>query len=88
MPTLNDFNEYIKALNQHDWYFEYSDDGSVYKAGQANLIKLTNKANEHTMYSELFTSHGAFVFKHRDKSVLEAHIAIIKAKHIQPVTQE
>jgi hypothetical protein len=31
---------YIAALRCHDWTFEYSDDGTVYRAGLASLRRL------------------------------------------------
>ena len=28
-------DNYIKLLRQHDWYYAYSDDGTVYRRGDA-----------------------------------------------------
>lgn len=38
------YRDYFKQLQQHDWYFSFSDDHSVYKAGAANLKKLKDIA--------------------------------------------
>ena len=42
--------EYWEELNQHDWYFEWSDDGSVWKRGsddRKRLRQLSMLSNEH-----------------------------------------
>lgn len=43
LPTME---EYIRALTLHDWFFYYSDDPSVYKAGQEqhdNILSMRRK---------------------------------------------
>lgn len=37
-------NEYAKLLEEHDWYYEFSDDHSVYKLGRAMQFKLRQLA--------------------------------------------
>lgn len=32
--------DYIKALKAHDWYYEYSDDHSVWTRGRASKVAL------------------------------------------------
>lgn len=31
---------YVEALRDHDWSFEYSDDGAVWRRGRAELLHL------------------------------------------------
>jgi hypothetical protein len=39
--------EFIEMLKKHDWYYQYSDDGSVYRAGdrQYQLIVIAKRGN-------------------------------------------
>jgi hypothetical protein len=37
-------NEYRKLLEAHDWYYEFSDDHSVYKLGRVMQFKLRQLA--------------------------------------------
>jgi len=37
--------QYIKALNAHDWSFEWSDDDTVWKRGRQQRADLTPRAN-------------------------------------------
>lgn len=41
-----EFRKYVKTLRTHDWYYQYSDDGSVFRAGAAierSINELRNK---------------------------------------------
>ena len=43
MNTMLGLKEYLKALESHDWYYNYSDDHQVYMKGSSekdNLRKL------------------------------------------------
>jgi hypothetical protein len=39
--------DYIKALQKHDWYYVYSDDHSVYLAGREQQEVLVEYARKH-----------------------------------------
>lgn len=44
-------SEYKELLKNHDWYFERSDDPSVYRSGRSSrdkLIKYRNLTPKHT----------------------------------------
>ena len=36
--------QYAKMLDSHDWYYQFSDDHRVYRAGEANRRKLEHYA--------------------------------------------
>lgn len=58
MTTLN---EYYDELEQHDWFFEYSDDNRVWRAGVNNrnkLIEMSKESEEHkTLYDGFYRFH-------------------------------
>jgi hypothetical protein len=41
MPLLSEHSLYTRKLQQHDWHFEYSDDGHTYRRGRAEREELT-----------------------------------------------
>ncbi len=48
-------NEYDKLLRGHDWYYNYSDDGRVWRAGesvQSQIVSLSKMSEDHlTLYN-------------------------------------
>lgn len=57
LPTLA---KYWEMLNQHDWYYSYSDDGSVYRRGseaEAKLLAIAKKSPEHQALFDGFRHH-------------------------------
>lgn len=57
MTTLQ---EYWDQLNRHDWYYEYSDDHSVWQRGGAELGRLkalSDLTPEHRALWEGFNKH-------------------------------
>jgi hypothetical protein len=38
--TSEKIDEYLDALRILDWYYQHSDDGSVYRAGQRSMDKI------------------------------------------------
>lgn len=49
MLTTQEFNEYVVALGQHDWAFEFADDHAVWAAGRANARILKSQANRDSL---------------------------------------
>lgn len=45
MATIAQLDEFIQELQCHDWYYEYSDDGSVWRRGRAQRQALEAKAD-------------------------------------------
>lgn len=41
-----EFDEFRDAVMRHDYYYQYSDDGSVYRAGNAQREKIIGKVKE------------------------------------------
>lgn len=57
MVTLK---EYYKMLKEHDWYFDWSDDGRVWEKGRAahsRLAAMSTQSPEHKALWEGFKSH-------------------------------
>lgn len=52
--------EYWDELNQHDWYYHYSDDGKVYNRGKSNEQRLDGhslESDEHKAIFKAFSEH-------------------------------
>lgn len=52
MTTLIEFYD---MLEQHDWYYAFSDDHRVWKAGNANLAKIQNIVRESAEHAALYS---------------------------------
>jgi hypothetical protein len=59
MATLNSL---YKLLEQHDWYYEYSDDFSVWRRGQRQKSQINNLRIVSDEHEELFQNYRSFVF--------------------------
>lgn len=89
MPTIEEFAAYIKALSQHDWYFDYSDDPSVYRVGKAKHSRLLTTAMAHEVYGGAYQAYYANTFSGQDFSEAQRDRAIeqlrIKVLFVYPV---
>lgn len=58
MPQIS-LQEFYDLLQAHDWWYEYSDDGAVWRRGRANQTKLNRIADENdanrALYNEWYT---------------------------------
>ena len=54
--------QYYDMLEAHDWYFDWSDDGSVWRRGQANVDKLVAIAEQSPEYEQLFMAYREHMF--------------------------
>ena len=52
-------NEFYDALKRHDWYYMYSDDGSVSRRGWDNHQVLTRTAKESVEHQAMFDGFKA-----------------------------
>jgi hypothetical protein len=55
--NLKDFD---MMLEHHDWYYNYSDDGGVWRAGeqaQDRLIKTSKESSDHLKLFESWSKH-------------------------------
>ena len=39
-PSLGEIAQYVQALKDHDWSFDYTDDNAVYQRGFNSLAKI------------------------------------------------
>lgn len=52
--------DYWDKLSRHDWYYNYSDDGSVWRRGEENeskLIAISRQSPEHKALYDGFKEH-------------------------------
>jgi hypothetical protein len=70
MLTLEDFNAYIKRLANHDWSYEYSDDHSVYRSGQATRKVLTDLADVNPLYLKAYKAWYSYINREDPSSVV------------------
>ena len=54
MITLPYLDAYIDRLRQHDWFYAYSDDPRVFKAGQAAAQKLQREGEASPLLRDLY----------------------------------
>jgi hypothetical protein len=57
--NIKDINDYVRLLDTHDWFFEYSDDHSVWTKGKKAQTILTNKFKQSPVYEELYSAFAA-----------------------------
>jgi len=57
MPTLEQFDAYVKDLNQHDWSYEMSDDYSVWTRGRDARRVLKAKAQANPVFISSFSAY-------------------------------
>ena len=61
--------DYWNMLNWHDWYYEFSDDGRVWREGKAAQEKLRAIAGQSPAHKDLFNgfaSHHNDIMAHRE----------------------
>ena len=54
---------YYKMLEAHDWYYDFSDDPRVFRAGQGALGKLQTIAKQSQEHLALFNAYKTYVNK-------------------------
>lgn len=54
MITIEQFNDYLEKLENHDWYYHYSDDGRVWRAGKARRAELRALADSENVYNLMY----------------------------------
>ena len=63
MITIQEFEDYLDKLEYHDWYYEYSDDGEVWRKGQAARQQLKAIAATDPVYCEMYQACHALQFR-------------------------
>ena len=64
--SVEAFEAYAKRLKNHDWFYEYSDDGSVWRAGNQTQKNLIADASACPLLSTLFTEYSTWIFNGRE----------------------
>jgi len=54
--------EFFNACKNHDWTYSYSDDGRVYRQGEAADSKLTAKAKTDPVFEKIHTAWYNYVW--------------------------
>ena len=54
MPMMYRFLEYVNALSQLDWFYDYSDDHLTWRACNTAMELLQRQAKEHKAYRIAF----------------------------------
>jgi hypothetical protein len=54
--------EFDRRLSRHDWYFAYSDDGGVFRAGDREADELLRVAMQSAEHAALYDAWSKFRF--------------------------
>jgi 6-phosphogluconate dehydrogenase (decarboxylating) len=68
--SSENIGEYFNRLSNHDWYYDYSDDHSVWKRGSANRDRLLNTAAEHPNYKKMYNEFVNWMRSNRERPVV------------------
>ena len=63
----NELKEYYQQLTRHDWFYEYSDDHSVWQRGSDKERQLMRDARKDKRAETLFEAYRNYMFKGGDK---------------------
>ena len=59
---MTNLQEFDKKLRYHDWYYNFSDDGSVWRAGERAQEEIQRISKESPQHLELFESWSKYFF--------------------------
>lgn len=63
--TAEEFDAYVNLLKGHDWFYEYSDDYSVWRAGQKSQEELYRKSNQSYELGEAYSAYSKWIYDGR-----------------------
>lgn len=72
LPSLADFNQQCK---RHDWFYEYSDDHSVFERGLAERNALRVVARRSPPHDDLYRQWVDHVFQGKPVPVIPVEVA-------------
>ena len=72
--SSENIREYFKQLRYHDWYYNYSDDHRVWKAGSANYDLIRDKSKENVTYKRMYNEFTKWMNSKRELPVIEEFI--------------
>ena len=68
--SSENIGEYFNRLSNHDWYYDYSDDHSVWKRGNEYRDRLLNTAAEHPTYKKMYNEFVNWMRSNRERPVV------------------
>ena len=72
--SSENIREYFKQLRYHDWYYNYSDDHRVWKAGSANYDLIRDNSKENVTYKRMYNEFTKWMNSERELPVIEEFI--------------
>ena len=62
---MTEMDTFVKALKSHDWYYDYSDDHSVWKQGEAERaqLRMMYRAFDAGLARNVWNEHAPDTFK-------------------------
>ena len=72
-PTPYQIDEFVNQLKAHDWFYEFSDDHSVWISGRKSANKLSAKALSHGVYDSIYRNWADTVFNRANYQDVVAH---------------
>lgn len=87
MLTIQQFDDYVKALSFHDWTYDYSDDGNVWRAGRAAATRLLEQAKDEPKLKAAYAAWSTYIWGERTpeaKKVRQDLIDALRASIEQP----
>lgn len=58
MLTLTLVNEFVKMLGAHDFWFQYSDDGGVWRRGQQSQDNIMRMIQKYPKLQPIYQAYG------------------------------
>ena len=63
--------EFFTKLQHHDWYYDYSDDHSVWTRGKNESRAIRNLCQENELFTRMYTDFADYMFKHESRSIVD-----------------
>jgi len=73
--TTEAIGEFYSELLRHDWFYEYSDDHSVWRRGSQNQDYLRKKSYESLDYFKMFREYSKYISGKRERPYLEEFLS-------------
>ena len=63
--TMDDLQDYYRQLDNHDWFYDYSDDYHVWARGSAERTRLNGIATKNQRFADLFYAFQHWIYQER-----------------------
>jgi hypothetical protein len=60
---IMDIQEFFKLLENHDWYYQYSDDHRAWSKGRNESLRLQSIIQEVPLYTTMYLTMSDYMFK-------------------------